>query len=115
MTDEEIPEVSSTEFLTDVAVRLIADDLRAGNEWRIAYTLGYVLDSLSGVTMDDQMPESVREYAQETILEITNVLLYAHLHEQPSEDEIESAAQQFNDMMDRAEDLRKNPPKTEED
>lgn len=109
MTDEnEDVDLDGNEFLADVAVRLVERDLLAGEAWRVAYTVGLVLDSLVDVTKDIDSGDQLNEFASNLLIDITNTLLYAHVHVIPGEKDIDSAAKEFADMFDKAEELRKN-------
>lgn len=114
MSDEDHVPGSPSEFLADIAVRLIEGDLLADRAWRVAYVLGYVLDSAVAQTDEDVELGDLRTFAEDTVVDIVNLLLYAHLHEVPSEDDIESQAQQFADMLRRSEEIRTDKTEPED-
>lgn len=104
--NEHPEEVSQNEFLADIAVRLVERDLLAGDTWRVAYGFGLVLDCL--VEAANSENEELQEFATVLLMEITQTMLYAHVHVLPSEEDIETSAQRFADMLNNAEEIRKN-------
>lgn len=116
MSDAEQGPTNPSEFLADIAVRLIEGDLLADRAWRVAYVLGYVLDSAVAETSDDIDSGDLRDlrtFSEDLVVDIVNLLLYAHVHEVPTEADIEDQARQFTEMLTRAEELRTD--KKEED
>lgn len=103
--------VGPSEFLADIALRLVERDLLAKESWRVAFAFAHTLDQLADAADGDDA--TVAEFAQDLIVDIVNTLLYAHIHMVPSEQDIDIQAKQFSDMFDRAEQIRKNKNENE--
>ena len=112
MSDEE--EVTATEFLADMAVALIHRDMLSGDEWRIAYTLGAVLDGALDALAADDTPYELQEFCVSLVAEIANTLLYAHIHEELTQDGIDAEVKNFVDLLDAVETKRMNKNDEEE-
>ncbi len=113
MSDED-EEVTATEFLADMAVALIQRDMLSGEEWRIAYTLGYVLDAALA-TVDEAESEELREFCVTLVAEVTNTLLYAHIHEELTPEGIENEVKNFAALFDQVETTRLGKNDEDED
>lgn len=107
MTDNE-EGVTQTEFFSDIALRLIEGDLIADRAWRIAFILEYVVNWAVAQVAEDGGPDGMAEAANDLLTDIVNFLLYAHLEVKTSENDIDTQAQRFTEMLERAEEIRKN-------
>lgn len=111
MTDQP-EEVNATEFFAEIALGLIERDLLTDRAWRPAYTLGAVLDYCVSVT--ETYDGTPQELASEIVLEIAQTLAYAQVLETPTEEDIDTQASMFREMLDRADELGKNDSKEDE-
>lgn len=108
MSDGQEPsEIHPSDFLADVALRLMERDMLAKDGWRVAFAVAGLLDSLAEVAKRDESPE-LADFAHQSILDMVNTLLYAHVHLIPTDQDIDSQAKEFSDLFDRAEEFRKN-------
>lgn len=89
--------VEAIHISTDIAVRLIQGDFESDNSWRIAQTMGAVIDYIRDLSMSDDA-DSV-EFAAELIGIIIDNMVY--LKPLATDEDIDLAVSRAREVLDK--------------